>query len=310
MTRLKTLLTTAALSAGLTGSLLAAAPASAEPAMWVIKDADSTLYLFGTMHLGREDVVTTSKTVTDALAASQELWVEVDLPEDQAALQAQLQPLILQLGVDPARPLSSKLTPDENKRLAAALTKLGAQPAMLEPMKPWLAGLTLATLQFQAAGYDPNKGAESLLSKVARARKTPISSFETVEQQIRFLAGMTPEEELQSFRESLDQLEQGTELVKAMEAEWASGDAEGLWRLVGEEMKREQPAAYKALLVDRNRAWADRIAEELKESGTDFVAVGALHLVGHDSVQAILAEKGVRAVRVNGPVKTPDPVVR
>lgn len=293
----------AALGLGLAWQLFAATPAAAEPALWVVRDRDSTLYLFGTMHLASEDVVTRSKAVAGALAASQEMWVEVDLPEDQAAMQAALQPLILKLGIDPARPLSSKLSAQENARLKAALAKLGAQPAMLEPMKPWLAGLTLATLQYVKAGYDPNKGAESVLSKAARGRKTPIRSFETVEQQMRFLAGMTPEQELQSFRETLDQLEEGPALVKALEAEWASGDPEGLWKLAGEEMKRDQPAAYEALLVRRNRAWADRIAQELKGRGTDFVAVGALHLAGPDSVQAFLAEKGIRATRVNPPAR-------
>jgi uncharacterized protein YbaP (TraB family) len=256
----------------------------------VIKDADSTLYLFGTMHLAREDVVTTSRTIADALAASGELWVEIDLPEDPAAMQAQIQPLILQLGLDMARPLSSKLTADENRRLKEAAARLGAPVAMLDPMKPWLASMTLQALQYQAAGYDPNKGADSLLSKVARARKTPISSFETVEQQMRFLAGMSPEQELQSFRETLDQLEEGPQMVKALEAKWASGDAEGLWTLAGEEFKRDQPAGYDVLITQRNKAWADRIEAELKESGTDFVAVGALHLVGPDSVQACWPE--------------------
>jgi uncharacterized protein YbaP (TraB family) len=299
MTKLKPLFSTAALGLAAAGCLAASGPAAAEPALWVIKDKDSTLYLFGTMHLAREDVVTTSKTVSKALAASQEMWVEVDLPEDPTAIQAQIQPLILQLGVDPARPLSSKLTADENKRLKAAAAKLGVPMAMLDPMKPWLASMTLQAMQYQAAGYDPNKGAESVLSKVARARKTRISSFETVEQQMRFLAGMNPQQELQSFRETLDQLEEGPQMVKALEAKWASGDAEGLWKLAGEEFKREQPAGYDVLITQRNKAWADRIEAELKGKGTDFVAVGALHLVGPDSVQALLAKKGIKATRVN-----------
>ncbi len=299
MTKLKTLFANAALGLGLTGALLSATPAAAEPALWMIRDADSTLYLFGTMHVARTDVVTGSKAISDALAASQELWVEIDLPDDPAAVQAQIAPLVLQLGLDPARPLSSKLSAEDNRRLKAAMTKLGQDPAMLEPMRPWLAGLTLSGLQYAAAGYDPNKGADTLLSKAARQRKKPITALETVEQQMRFLAGMKPEEELQSFRETLDNLEEGPKLIQGMEAEWSSGDAEGLWELAGADFKREQPAAYDALVLGRNRAWAERIEAELKKSGTDFVAVGALHLVGPDSVQALLAKKGILAVRVN-----------
>ena len=59
------------------------------------------------------------------------------------------------------------------------------------------------------------------------------------------------------------------------------------------EMRELIDAQYKVLLVDRNTDWADQIQTLLQGSGTAFIAVGAAHLTGDDSVQSILKSRGV-----------------
>ena len=52
-----------------------------------------------------------------------------------------------------------------------------------------------------------------------------------------------------------------------------------------------------ALLKDRNEAWSAVIEDMLKGSGSSFIAVGAAHLVGPDSLQTRLKLRGIVAER-------------
>ncbi len=275
-----------------------AAPAvMGNPALWVIRDADSTIYLFGTFHALRPTTQWRTPAVEQALAASRELWLEIENPDDPAALQ----PLILQLGMSPQTPLSSRLTPAERTALAAAATRAGLPPQALEPMRPWLAGLTLAVAPLIQAGYDPTQGVDTLLRQAATERGIAVRAFETPEQQFRFFADLPAEQELAFLRSALEEFEEGPAMIDALAVDWAEGDVAGMERLMVDEMRRDSPELYRLILVDRNAAWTTRIRELLAGSGTAFIAVGAGHLAGPDSVQAMLARQGVRAERVNTP---------
>ena len=52
------------------------------------------------------------------------------------------------------------------------------------------------------------------------------------------------------------------------------------------------PGVYESLVVQRNKAWADNISDLLQEEDDYLVIVGALHLVGKDSVISLLARRG------------------
>src|ERR1700719_2796266 len=119
---------------------LAVAFAKAEPAMWVIRDADSTIYLIGTLHLLKHDMEWNAEKVRKTVHESTELWLEVADFDNQAALA----PLMAKLGVDPQHPLSTRLNEEQRKRLEKVATTYNIPAASLEPMRPWLAGLGLA----------------------------------------------------------------------------------------------------------------------------------------------------------------------
>ncbi|MBW3558866.1 MAG: TraB/GumN family protein [Proteobacteria bacterium] len=271
-------------------------PAAAEPALWVVSDADSTIYLFGTFHALKDATQWRTPKVDAALRSSSILWLEladIGAPgADAAAL-----PLIQRYGLDPARPLSSKLTAAENAKLAAAAAKAGVDPAQLQPLRPWLAALQLALVPLAKAGYDPQLGVDTLLASAARAEGKTIRGFETSEQQLRFFADLSPELEKQMLLSTLDEVEEGPAMIDRMSEAWSRGDLGALEREMVADMKNETPAFYKVVLADRNAAWARALNEHLKGSGTTFVAVGAAHLIGPDSVQAELAELGVQAAR-------------
>ena len=276
-------------------ALLGATGASAEPAMWTVRDADSTIYLFGTAHAVRKDAAWKSRKIDAALAHSTELWLEVadDLGQDQQAIAATMR----RLGTDPARPLSKSLTPALNARLAAAIRPYGMSPAQLEPMRPWLAAATIGTLPLIRSGLDATVGADRTLRSIAAAGKDVIRGFETVEQQLRFFADLSEPEQVAFLASALDSLEKGSDQIAKISAAWEQGDVKALGRMVVDELKAEEPQVYRRLIVERNVAWATQIRKLLAGKGTIFVAVGVGHLVGPDSVQAQLQKAGVRVAR-------------
>jgi uncharacterized protein len=268
----------------------AAAPIQGEgPALWVIKDADSTLYLFGSVHVLRPTTGWASPRVNAAFDSASDIWFEITNPEDQAAMM----PLIQQYGLSPQTPLSSRLTPEEVAQLDVAAKTIGASAAQLDPLKPWLAALSLSVAPLVKAGYDPQSGVELALKARAQAAGKRLHGFETLEKQVGMLATLPDDVQLEFLRETLKDFDEAVEMLDSMVEAWAKGDVQALDRIVVEEMKTDAPELYKVLLVDRNTDWANQIQTLLQGSGTAFIAVGAAHLTGDDSVQSILQSRGV-----------------
>ena len=259
------------------------------PAMWVVRDADSTLYLFGTVHLLRPTTGWGTDRVDAAFDSADRIVFEISNPDDQAAVI----PLIQQHGISLATPLTSLLTPEEVADLDAAAQTIGLSAAQMDPFRPWFAALTLSVAPLAKAGYDPASGVELLLKARAEAAGKPVSGFETIDEQIRILAGFPEEAQLEFLRATLEDYENATvELDKLVEA-WAAGDVEAIETIGVEPMRESSEELYQALLVRRNTNWANQIQTMLEGSGTAFIAVGAAHLAGDDSVQEILEQRGV-----------------
>lgn len=292
---------TRALSVAVTAAglalLLAGTPVAAEPALWVAKGPHATIYLFGTIHILRRDQVWESPTIASALVASQELWLEVPDLDGVKATQS----LVAQLGFDAQHPLSSKLSEAEVARLdaAAKAVDLAGGEKTLEPMRPWLASVMLEDALLIHAGYDRDSGVEHQLLRHPAVRGKRIRGFETLSQQMRFLADMTPSLERQLLRSTLQDFDQGAAKLDALVDAWMSGDEDAIARTMVDEIRKPFPDLYRTILVKRNDAWAAVIAKMLKDSGAAFIAVGAAHLAGPDSVQQALERRGIPVKRVN-----------
>jgi len=165
-------------------------------------------------------------------------------------------------------------------------------------LRPWFAALTLSVAPLVKAGYDPQSGVELVLKGRAQAAGKPIKAFETIDSQIRILAALPEQEQLAFLRSTLEDYENAHVMVDAMVSDWSRGDVEALDRLIVQEMKQDSQVVYDAMLTNRNTNWANQIQQILAGSGTAFIAVGAAHLAGEDSVQSILAQRGVTAERV------------
>ncbi len=302
----------AAMGLGLTLALLGAAPADAfaqdaaaaapravapaqgqGPALWSISDADSTLYLFGTVHILRPDTAWGSAKVDAAFDESAQLILEISNPDDQTAIA----PLIQQFGLSPATPLSGLLTAEEVAQLDTAARSIGATAAQLDPLRPWLAALSLAVAPIIKAGYDPESGVEAILKARATAAGKPVSGLETIDSQVSILAGLSEDTQLAFLRATLETFDDATTELDALVEAWANGDVEAINRLGVVEMRNMSEELHEALLVRRNTHWADQIQTLLAGSGTTFIAVGSAHLAGDDSVQEILEDRGVEVTR-------------
>src|SRR5436190_15828480 len=274
-------------------ALALALPARAEPAMWVIRDKDSTIYLIGTIHLLRHETEWDSAKVKKAVTESTELWLEVANIDDDASVL----PLMAKYGTDPKNTLSSKLNAAQKEKLSKVAATYGVPLTSLEPMQPWMAALMFTVLPLQKAGYDPASGIDRLLKAQAEKEGDKVNGFETAEEQVRFFAELPEADQVAFLDETLGDAEKGLDQLEKLATAWIGGDTGTIGTLLVSEFKNQAPAVYEKFLVQRNIAWSKKIAEMLKGSGVQQIAVGAAHLAGPDSLQVQLAKLGIKAER-------------
>ncbi len=279
----------------------AQSPAStdANPAMWVVKKGPTTVYLFGSLHVMKKDVHWQTPKVEAAFKTSSTLYMEIaDVgPEAQAAMK----PIVMQLGMDPDHSLSSKISKEDVAALDTELKSLGAPGEIaVDKMQPWLVYLTLSVLPEIQAGYDPASGIDLALQKQAQAAGKKIKGFETAEEQVAFLAGLFQTDQVALLHEEVQELPKSIDKINEMVADWEHGDVAKIAAMENDEMRAKHPEVYQKLLVDRNLTIASKIEGILKDpaGGTFFVAVGAAHLAGPDSIQNLLEKDGFLSERL------------
>lgn len=266
------------------------------PALFVARDADSTIYLFGTVHVRRPGAAWGGPEAQAALAEADELWTELEMNAEADARAAQD---VARLGIAAAdKPLSSYLSEAQNARLTAALATLGAPPNAVEHMRPWFAGLMLSIMPIMRAGYDPNAGVDRQIDAAADAAGKRARWFETSAQQLAFFNDLSDDLQVEMLMEAVDASGESAAELANMETAWERGDLRTLERAVIDETRATYPELYDVLFVRRNRAWTNTLMQEMEGSGVDFVAVGAGHLLGDDGLVEMLRDRGVRVTRV------------
>lgn len=284
----------------LTALALLAAPAAqaqeakdADPALWVVKDSDTTIYLFGTVHVLKPGLSWFDEAVKKAFDKSDTLVLEMVEPDA-----ATMQGLIMKTAVNTTGPaLSEKLPADKRDAYAKAVADVGVPAAALDRFDPWFAAVTLTVAGLPKLGYDPANGSERALATAAKAANKQIIGLETPEQQFGFFDALPEPLQIKFLISTVeDYPKMGAELDK-MVASWSAGDPDTLAATMNEGM-RDTPEIAKVLLADRNARWAEWIGKRLETPGTVFVAVGAGHLAGPDSVQVQLKKHKLRATRI------------
>lgn len=271
----------------------AAAVAPAGPALWKVADADTTIYLFGTVHALPRDVDWYKGPIAAALNSAQVLVTEIP---PGAMKQPEVRQAFLARAMLPdGQGLSDMLTPEQRLTFVEALRKLSLAPAAFERFEPWFAALTLATVPMIKAGYSMEAGVETAVEAKAGAQMKR-DALETVEDQLALFDGLPMTAQTTYLMSVAEDMDRVVPSLNAMVAAWARGDADGLAKLMNEEL--DDPVLADRLLYARNREWAQWVETRLADPGTVFIAVGAGHLAGANSVQDYLTRSGTRVVRV------------
>lgn len=265
----------------------------ATPALWKVADEDTTIWLFGTVHALPAGIEWYHGPVAEALDGSELLVTEIEMtPETAEAMQA----LISSIGTLPAdQTLRGLLNEEQRTSYEAALGRLGLPPAAFDRFEPWYGAMMLAMLPLLQQGYSPDAGVETVLDQ-ARTEGIARGALETIEEQLAIFDGLPIETQIRFLMETVEGIDDIKAMLDLMVAKWAEGDAEELARLVNQSMS--DPELAERLLYRRNANWARWIEERLDTPGTVFVAVGAGHLAGSQSVQDKLAELGIETARV------------
>lgn len=252
------------------------------PAIWRVQDEDSTVYLFGTVHLLPGGLNWQRDDMRDVFAESGTVFFETD-HTGAAGLRAQA--LATQIGLRrDGRRLTDTLDNYQSKLLEAVANNGALDLAALDSMQPWLASEFLTLSAANAAGLNSDLSADQALkSRAARSGKN-IVYFETPEDQVRQIAELPDSVQLELLTETMERFDEMDEMLSAIARDWAVGDVAALEAALVTPLEGAPEGYVQAVLLDRNEAWADRLDRFMQGSGTGFVAVGTAHMLGEGSL--------------------------
>lgn len=273
---------------------LAASPVSAAPALWAVKDADSTIYLFGTVHVTSADTAWRTPLYDRAYAEAGEVWLEADVFTDMEQLRLDM----AAEGLDEEGRLEQRIGKRDFARLVKALKPLGVDAPVARHLEPWFAAVMLLGANMSGSGLQTETGAEQTVTDAAARDQKKVRYFETVGDQVQALATMSEASQVGFLRDILAVGKDTPAAVDEMTDAWVAGDEGKLTEEVIAEVKRQSPEMYEALFRRRNLVWLAELEQEMKGSGVDLVTVGAGHLLGEDGLVALLRAKGYSVDRV------------
>ena len=260
------------------------------PALWRLADEDTTIYLFGTVHVLPSGTQWFDSRIEHALDTADELVFEIDVGQTAA-----MQQVVAQMAaLEGEQTLRDLMQAEDRTQYEAALERFGLPVATFDRYEPWMAAMTLSVLPLMSAGYSAELGVERALD--TRATDKTRGTLETVEEQIGLFDTLPMDVQLTYLDETVEAIPETAASVSEMVARWREGDAVSLAALMNDEL--DDPELYRRLLTDRNAHWAEWIDERMDAPGTVFVAVGAGHLAGADSVQELLEARGFEVVRI------------
>ena len=278
---------------------LGGAPAAARPpehpALWSIADADTTIYLFGTIHLLPENYLWRTARFNQAVDNSQQLVVETIVDDkDPTKIMSAMSSLAFSPGLPP---LSQRVPPAKRAALAAAVKKSGFPPQALDSMETWAAAFILLGNQFREMGLKGGEGVEAVLRNTFASEGKSIGELETNVEQLGFFDTLPEKAQRQLLEGAISRPQDMTKDFGGMLSAWARGDVKGIARTFNHDLAAS-PELQQALIVRRNHNWTKWIEQRMTSPGSVLIAVGAGHLAGRDSVIDMLKKDGFHVRQV------------
>lgn len=288
------------LAALLVAAVMAVSPAPAWVAersvVWSVQGEHNTVYLFGSIHVLRPGDVGLPRTAEEAYDDAEQLVMEIDMDDpavaDPTVMAAQMQ-RYAQL---PAGQSLQSVLGADYPAVATHLREAGLDPALLDGFAPWFVGMMALQLEIARRGFDPAHGIEQQVTDRAVADRKPIRGLETPADQFAVLAGLSLPEQKRFLLMALEETAQTDARLDQLLTAWRGGDTVTLARVLTEEFE-EFPELYRPLTEERNRAWVEQLADLLDDHDDYLVVVGALHLVGRNSVVDLLRQRGYRVTQ-------------
>jgi uncharacterized protein YbaP (TraB family) len=211
-----------------------------------------------------------------------------------------VQAIVMKYAIDRSgRTLPERLDPATKAKLEQALTAAGVDPRSFDHFKPWFAASALTSLSVAKHGLTGAAGPEAAIKQSGLASGKKIDELEGIEKQLAMFDALPEAEQVEYLRQTLEENDDLDKQLPSLLKAWGTGDTRKLAAMLNEGLKKT-PALYKALFVDRNAAWTDWIVHRLDKPGTVFLAVGAGHFAGKDSVLDMLKRRGFKWKRYKG----------
>lgn len=275
----------------------AAAPAAqaAHPALWAVSDADTTVYLFGTIHLLPSNFKWRTSRFDEAMAGSQQLVVETIVDENNPQeLMAALAGLAFSPGLPP---ITQRVPPEKRAALEAAIKQSGLPRPMFDRMETWAAAFMLLGNQFKAMGLKNGEGVEAVLRNAFKTQGKSIGELESNREQLSFFDGLPEQAQRALLEGAIDEPKSMQGDFSQMLAAWSRGDVNAIAKSFNRDLSGS-PELKQALLERRNANWSRWVEKRMASPGSVMVAVGAGHLAGTGSVVDMLKREGYRVRRL------------
>jgi uncharacterized protein len=268
---------------------------NAHPAMWLVEDQDSKVYLFGSIHVLPEGVRWYTPVIATAFENADELVIESKADDvDDQAMNSYIRARALLPG---GQTLDELLSPADYARLQELARLLELDEYSVSRMQPWLLRIVIANEIFEYSGMERTLGVDTLFEQTAARNNMRISSLETPTEAMMTLAEYPLEVQLQQLSESLNNAPNNNtqDGLGGLLISWATGDIDRNARLIARSMT---PLTYRNVVVKRNEKWLPRVERYLDKPQQTMVVVGNAHLVGKGNMIDMLRQRGYLVSRV------------
>ena len=270
-------------------------PKKGTPALWHVEGPDGgEAWLFGGIHALPADLKWISPKMKKAMDSSDRLVLEVLGLEDPAEITRTFQ----ELGNSPGQPpLADRLPPDLRERGEKLRAASRLAPARFETLESWAAALSLAGAATANLAMVREEGVERVLAARYRRRDKPVIGLETPARQFTYFDQLSEADQRAMLESVIAEADNAPQAYREMVTAWLKGEPDRLAEAANRGLL-QRPQIRERILVRRNRDWAGQIEDMLSLGARPFVAVGAAHLAGDDSVQAMLEARGFKVTRV------------
>ncbi|MBS07978.1 MAG: TraB/GumN family protein [Alteromonas sp.] len=262
-----------------------------QTSVWKVSKGDDAVYVGGTIHILPISEFPLPATFTETYEKSDTLVFEVKMPTP-TDIEGQ-QKMMAGLAYKDGKSLKDDVSEETYQALNVYLANFGATADQLAQFKPGMVASMLVAMEAQRSQL-AGQGVDAYFMQLAASDGKASEYLESLDFQISMLANMGAGEEDRLISETLETLPELKDMLKSTIKAWREGNTQKIDELVVDTFKRESPASYDDVFTKRNQNWLPQIEAMFGDDDQEFVLVGAGHLVGDDSVIALLKAKGYK----------------